>query len=86
MLEKKRVRTFSFLPPNPYDKRNTMKRPLKLQIVTFPAAKVRIRCPIHGVVKIQSAYDPFLKKMTAISCAKCPTVLTPTPADAGKEK
>ena len=49
----------------------------KLEIVTIPTKKVRIRCKIHGIVKVKSAYDPFLKKMTAISCEKCPDELPP---------
>jgi len=47
---------------------------IKLEIVTFPAKKVRIKCPKHGIVKVKRAFDPFLKKMTAISCIKCPTI------------
>lgn len=49
---------------------------VRLQIVTIPMKTVKIRCKKHGVVKVKRAYDPFLKKMTAISCIKCPDVLT----------
>ena len=47
---------------------------MNLEITTFRTDDIRIDCPIHGKVKVQSAYDPFLKKMTGISCSECPTI------------
>lgn len=49
---------------------------IALEIVQFSTRDVRIKCEKHGEVGVKSAYDPFLKDMTAISCEKCPDVLT----------
>ena len=49
----------------------------KFEIVSFPTKDVRINCREHGVQKVKPAYDPYLKAMTAITCEKCPDVLSP---------
>lgn len=48
---------------------------IKLQITKFKTKKIKIKCPIHGIINVKPAFDPILKKMTAISCEVCPTIL-----------
>ena len=57
----------------------------KIEIVSFPSKLVRIKCKKHGWIGTKPAYDSFLKKMTAISCKKCPSILSPNNATNHKD-
>ncbi len=52
---------------------NKNPKEVKLQITTFKADKMRIRCNTHGIQKMISIPKPTPKEVGGVVCRKCYT-------------